>query len=604
MSCEEEPTTKAKRPDRSHKLKDRKNSDETVVKCCLKKLLLLEKDNKDNFVQLVKKRVIECSLKTFNASIALNLLVRKLITGVDDDTLVEVEFPEFWDVTFVRQLMLGTRGSVKPFSVIQELHDNHLDLLDTSRSFGDRNIYCSAAVKLATNIKNHLKTNFEATLKKALYKGYELNSEEGYEVQKAIYGWKGKRNRDVTKQIDTDKVARLIKYYRRLLGLQNTQTIGKLWFKQEDNLSAMLKLFIQTNQRLEALGEKLISILPICRIKNHFITIDSFTLTGILKDVGLLKKDANNTLESAELWSTVLNISKIQGIGKRFTGTIDTDGLIINVHFQRPKRTAISEPDQISLNGKRILGIDSGRSNIMTVVEEQSPGVYKSYILTRKHYYSEAGMFRARERTNRWNSNVKSELKELSWYSPKSVRLEAFLDYMDVLSSVKDSLWSEYTKERWQAQRFRLYGGKKRVFARFLNRLGSPDNTVIAYGNAKFQPGGKGELSVPTSRAYKECSYRFKTVPIDEFRTSKINWTTQEVLDTVMKKNEKGKLVAVRGLLWCRSTSQSEGKFINRDTNAAINIQRCAALPTRPLIFQRNKATGKIVQRIGNVIRC
>jgi transposase len=174
---------------------------------------------------------------------------------------------------------------------------------------------------------------------------------------------------------------------------------------------------------------------------------------------------------------------------------------------------------------------------------------------------------------------------------------------MDALTYVKESLWKEYTKTRWQQQRFRLYGGKKRVFAKFLNRLGSPKDTVLAFGNAKFEPGGKGELSIPTSRAYKECSYRFKTLPIDEFRTSKVNWKTLDVLDTVAKR-KNDKLVEVRGLLWCRSTNQSEGKFVDRDVNAAINIQRCAILPTRPLILQRAKAAGKLEQRVGKIIRC
>ena len=44
----------------------------------------------------------------------------------------------------------------------------------------------------------------------------------------------------------------------------------------------------------------------------------------------------------------------------------------------------------------------------------------------------------------------------------------------------------------------RLYGGKKRVFAKFFNGLVSKGKkTVVAYGAAKFAPGGKGEMAVP-----------------------------------------------------------------------------------------------------------
>lgn len=590
---------KSKRPDRTQKLKERRLLEETVVKCCLNKLLVLGKDYKKTFEIHVRKRVKECSIKTVNASVALNLLVRKIVDGVDNDHLYQVTFPDFWDVTFVRQLMLGTQGSVKPFSIIEKLYQDHPNLLDTSRSFGDRNIYSSAAIKFATNIKNHLKVNFEKTWKKALYKGRRLNSLEGFLVQKDVYGWKGKPKVDSTVQVDTQKVQDAIKYYRQLFNLSEGDTIGKLWFKKEENIPNMLKLFIHTVRLLEDAEEKLINILPICKIKSHFITVDSFTMVSILKDIGFFRE--KDTWDDC-FWEKVLNISKIQGKGKKFTGTIDTDGFAINVHFHRLKHQECSS-QEVCLIGKRVLGVDPGRSNILTVVEETSPDVFKSFTLTRNHYYNASGIFQARTKSNRWNYGIKSELHHLSLFSPKSVRLSTFLDYLDVFLDVNNKLWDEYTKPRWQQQRFRLYGGKKRVFAKFLNRLGSPENTVLAFGNAKFEPGGKGELSVPTSRAFKECSYRFTTVPIDEFRTTKINWKTHDVLDTVVQR-QNDKLVAVRGLLWCRSTNQTEGKFVDRDINAAINIQRCAVLPSRPMIFQRSKAIGKLEQRIGKIIRC
>jgi hypothetical protein len=60
------------------------------------------------------------------------------------------------------------------------------------------------------------------------------------------------------------------------------------------------------------------------------------------------------------------------------------------------------------------------------------------------------------------------------------------------------------SKSRWGAQRLRLYGGKKRVLARFFNEVqadvGERKTIVIAYGSSKFAPGGKGELSIISDR--------------------------------------------------------------------------------------------------------
>jgi len=138
----------------------------------------------------------------------------------------------------------------------------------------------------------------------------------------------------------------------------------------------------------------------------------------------------------------------------------------------------------------------------------------------------------------------------------------------------------------------------------FINRLKPCENTVLAYGSAKFAPGGKGELSVPTTRAFKEMSYRFAIRLICEYRTSKVYWKDDSVLLRVAKKNANGILVDVRGLLWCGSTKETN-KFVNRDLNAAVNILRCAKLPKRPEMLNRALSIGgKLEPRIGKIIRC
>ena len=66
-----------------------------------------------------------------------------------------------------------------------------------------------------------------------------------------------------------------------------------------------------------------------------------------------------------------------------------------------------------------------------------------------------------------------------------------------------DELWNEYTQKKWMKQRLRLYGGKKRVFASFFNKMKTEGKkTIVGFGSAKFAPGSKGEISVPTCRSY------------------------------------------------------------------------------------------------------
>lgn len=94
----------------------------------------------------------------------------------------------------------------------------------------------------------------------------------------------------------------------------------------------------------------------------------------------------------------------------------------------------------------------------------------------------------------------------------------------------------EYLKTRWARQRFRTYGGKKKVLSKFFNKIENDQPkgkiTTIAYGSAKFAPGGKGEIAVPTSSVYKQCCYRFpgRVYPVDYVIQEKIEITIKRHL--------------------------------------------------------------------------
>jgi hypothetical protein len=199
-------------------------------------------------------------------------------------------------------------------------------------------------------------------------------------------------------------------------------------------------------------------------------------------------------------------------------------------------------------------------------------------------------------------------VEALSVSSPRTGSLPRFLCFLGTWLVTRSDLWAEHSSRRWAEQRLRLYGGKKRVFARFFNRLeaereeGDARSTVIAYGSARFAPGGKGEVSVPTTRAFKEARHRFRVEVIDEFRTSQVYHGDESHLQHVGRRMEDGSVQVVRGLLWCGSTSEV-GKFVSRDKNAAINIWRCATLPCRPGALTRSLNPTRLPpQRVMRVI--
>lgn len=94
----------------------------------------------------------------------------------------------------------------------------------------------------------------------------------------------------------------------------------------------------------------------------------------------------------------------------------------------------------------------------------------------------------------------------------------------------------EYTRSRWSRQRLRLYGGKKRTFSKYFNRIKKDERpgqrTVIAFGASRFQASTR-QVAVPSSRSYKEACQRFPTMSVDEFRTTKVHHKTQTIMKRV-----------------------------------------------------------------------
>lgn len=589
-----------KRPDRSAKLQNRKHEEETVVKCSLKGLLRGDDvlgGRRDALLSAITARVAAFSQRMCNASVALNLLLQQAFHGADDVTLVAP--PSFSEQSFVRQLMLGTEDDLNP---IKELHARFPSLLHDvdERHLGDRNVYSSGAIKYLTNTKVHLTSNSLKMIKRLVYACCP-DREQAIRALFAIHGWEG------VPPASDQQTLELVSQARRILGLADNQGITKAWLKDPKNIPAFVRLIVFANRKLESLassGVRLCTLAPLCTLRSHFATFDSSVLYGVMKEVGLVacnqkEFDAHRDAH----WHSVFKIGKVTGRGCKFTGTIETDGVSACVHFTRPKRVREPERDSqedsraCSVGGRldtestRVLANDPGRCNIFYVVEKRRDGEFKSWRLTRRQYYNESGSNEAQRRASRWQAGLRMHVEELSVSSPRTASLPRFLCFLGTWLCTRAAIWEEHSKRRWAEQRLRVYGGKKRVFARFFNRLEAEKEerdvrqTTLAYGSARFAPGGKGEVSVPTTRAFKEAQSRFRVVVVDEFRTSQVYHGDESQLQKVGRASSGG-VEVVRGLLWCGSTSDI-GKFVSRDKNAAINILRCVTLPKRPTSLTR-----------------
>ena len=627
------PSLAGSRPDVATRKRSRGENEEFVIKACLRKFMVGDKNTKDKIVRGIRNRVDAFSHRIVLASRALSRLVKTLFDGKND--LNEVQLPDIFNTSFMRQLMLGTVGCSKPFKSVQDYFMNHPEQLYSCKRFsGDSNVYCHGAVKYITNMKNSFKARFRPRLNQYLNllqnSGGLTPSEKVYALY-AIMGWKA-----IPKDIEAMNIAsrkhviNIVLEQRKLLGLEDKQEVTEAWLDKSKNLIGVLRQWVFFNRQDEF---KPFDIVPISKIRHHFITVDNDSFLGILSECGMIEN--SRAADAALLWPSIFDCQTSRTKDKankqtsntkmkHFTGTIDSDGISVCIHYTRPKAPKPTPEEATAKKTRdlelfqdpnvRKLACDPGRTNIYTIVEVQASGKVKEYSLSRRRYYAESGIANANRETIKWSKSIMDNLKALSSVTTKGVDIAKHEAFMQVFMTNLKPIWTEYTKRRWADQRLRLYGGKKRTMAMFWNEvLGTETErqaqpaTVIAYGSAKFAPGGKGEVSVPTSSAFKACTSQknLSVVLIDEFRTSQICCKTERQLQKVKLQGGKSDGKILRGLLWCGSTSRQtqQGAFVNRDVNAALNILRCATQTTRPPILDRKLARQRLpVQSVGKFL--
>ncbi|KAJ9517203.1 hypothetical protein QJQ45_009039 [Haematococcus lacustris] len=237
--------------------------------------------------------------------------------------------------------------------------------------------------------------------------------------------------------------------------------------------------------------------------------------------------------------------------------------------------------------------------------------------LTRSQVQHDSGLIQARRNTQRWNENV----KDCKWSSPAAATpagtsLVAIQRHVAVTLATWDSVWEEYLHPKWAVQRVRQYGAQEKVLERYSKkkRWGTRKQLVVFFGNASIGTrGGWGAKAVlqacrkvveransgkPTDRVPG------KVVTVDEFRTSRVSsaMNSPQPCEAELDRSKPTRLEGwkpqpgqVQNRLlqsaWSKrfeaplhqATPGDLGKWVDRDCNAALNMQRAGESKWRPL---------------------
>lgn len=382
----------------------------------------------------------------------------------------------------------------------------------------------------------------------------------------------------------------ILKEIKEIFGLPEKKGITENWLRKEiinsikftyETVSAIDKVKILAKElqcEIDKLEEnkrpKLckgtyngIKFVPINKAHRRFILLDPEYLLDLVDQE---KKFSNTQLDRSQLLRSLFraNIKATCGnqyiheprkdIGAKeyfFTGSIDTDGMSVCLHFRRGIRqhevkTYSEDPEKVQTKEKvklyqqvpkSLLLVDTGRVNIvkMTLMVDGKVKYVgkKPFVasLSAKHYYSANGTFRARkiyQRRVKCNINgIKTRNDELSKYSIKTGSESEIVNYLKAFNKSWNKHWTDVLRPRYSQSKRRQHMLKDRTLLKFfhkvrkkINRLSSSDSTVVVWG-VKVAATGRGNLPVPTGRVYEIAKQipGWKIVSGDEYKSSQLS---------------------------------------------------------------------------------
>jgi hypothetical protein len=219
-------------------------------------------------------------------------------------------------------------------------------------------------------------------------------------------------------------------------------------------------------------------------------------------------------------------------------------------------------------------------------------------------------------------NNITPIENELSNYNSKSVNFNKFKDFILNKNRVNRVLFEKYNNEIFRKYKWYGFLNRKKADAKLIRELKKifGKDSIMILGDASISNGvcKKGNISTPNTKLNKLIKENFKTYYIDEFRTSKLHYKTEEPCDNLYyidnnKDKTKRKERKIYSVLTFKMEKKQSG-CINRDENAVNNMIKIVnhqiKYKERPLKYRRdydlikgsNPPKTKVIKRTKKII--
>ena len=394
-----------------------------------------------------------------------------------------------------------------------------------------------------------------------------------------------------------------------------------------------LKYMIFMNIELEKIEGKMYQFFPLqSSIIPRHIQIDTKSVIELLVDKGKKEYLDNIEVNKEFLWDKFFNITqKIKDY--KFDNTIITDGYATSLRFihndyiegekikkekmkkgrkdakemteeekekkkldkkilqdekkelnklkqkDKPKKIEkiqefpyIDDVEKVDLEGKHIF-IDPGKRSLFTMMNDDG----KFYSYTNKQRVNETKRLKYQNILKKYRDELEitSKENELSLYNSKSCNINKYREFITKKINTNEVLYKLYQNNKFRQYKWYAFINKKRTEDNMLNKIEKTytKDSIIIIGDWSIGKQMKNFISTPNLSLKRKLQERFKVYNIDEYRTSCLNYKTEELSKNLYLPDKRNKERKMHSILTYKMENKRNG-CINRDKNGCKNIQK------------------------------
>jgi hypothetical protein len=232
----------------------------------------------------------------------------------------------------------------------------------------------------------------------------------------------------------------------------------------------------------------------------------------------------------------------------------------------------IDEVSKDFLDGKHLF-IDPGKRSLLTMMDDD--GNYFSYTNKQRINETKRIKYSSLLKNYKDKQHITEIENTLSLFNSKTCDIEKFKEYIKEKLKVNDAIAKLYQDEKFRKYKWYSYINTKRTEDNMLNKIENKygKDIKIIIGDWSIGKQMRNFISTPNLAIKRKLNTRFEVYNIDEFRTSCLNYKTEELCNNLYLPDKRNIERKMHSILTFKMENKRKG-CINRDKNGCKNIQK------------------------------